>query len=48
MAEKEDRKSKRSQSTPETILNISRNKIEDVYLKAPYTLNAKKFPNNKI
>jgi len=48
MAENEDRKSKRSQNTPETILNISRSKIEHVYLKAPYTMNAKKYLNIKI
>jgi len=41
MAEKEDRKSKRSQNTQKTpeSRNISSNKFEGVYLEAPYTMN---------
>jgi len=43
MAEQEDRKGKRFQNTPNTpeTINISRSRIEHVYLKAPYTMNDK-------
>ena len=41
MAEKEDRKSKRSQKTAES-RNISSNKFEGVYLEASCTMNTKK------
>jgi len=50
MAERENRKSKWSQNnqkTPETT-NISKGEIEDVLLKAPYTMNANKYPNANI
>jgi len=47
MAEKEDRKSKRFQNTPET-RNMSRSRIEHVNLKAPYSMNDKKNPNIDI
>jgi len=50
MAERGNRKSKRSQNnskTPET-MNISKGEIEDMLLKALYTMNANKYPNVKI